>query len=316
MDRNQLKDFFKEFKLLTTNNKLNHHKFKKIPKNIEQYIFNETTNCISNNLLDRIYWILNDLYDYPICNSCKSKIIKNIKSLKSSLANQKHCSPGCRFKDPLIKARIILTNLDKYNTINPTTIIEIKEKRKKTYIKKYGVDNPIKVEKFKEKRKQTNLKFYGIEYPSHTEKGIKTNLLKYGVRHPMQNPTIFKKMLRSRFKIKEFITKTGLKFNYQGYEDVGLKFLLEELKIPENKIFNIKNNLPIIWYLNPKNNKLSRYYPDLWIPDLNLLIEIKSEFTMKLDLDVNIKKHEICNKYGFNHIILICTHNKIVKTIK
>lgn len=192
---------------------------------------------------------------------------------------------------------------------------ESNKRRKETCLAKYGVDNARKVNLFVEKMKSTNLERYGEEYPSHTEKGIATNLKKYGVRHPMQNFKVFQKVMRSRFKIKKYITESGIVINYQGYEDVIIKFLLEDLKIPGSQIITNRATIPKIFYFNTVLNKTSRYYPDIWLKSHNLLIEVKSTFTFNQHPEITLAKQLECKKQGINHIIVICSKTKILDII-
>lgn len=207
------------------------------------------------------------------------------------------------------------TCLDRYGVDNPLKSQKIRDKSKQTLMKLYGEDNARKVEVFNLKRKTTNLQKYGLEEPSHTEKGILTNLKRYGVRHPMQNFKIFQKVMRSRFKIKKYTTRSGRVIKYQGYEDVVLKFLLEDMKINESEIFVDRSSIPKIFYFNPLLNKISRYYPDIWIKSHNLLIEVKSIFTFNIKTEVTLAKQDECKKQNINHIIVICSKTKILDII-
>lgn len=347
-----------------------------------KFIEDETKNCTSPFIKDRIYWIFHDIKEYKSCKKCGQSIIKhNIKYFDDSFKNQSYCCVKCRmshdefhkaarhtlyertgYKSPIenpetrlkiestnlkkygaknvfqsdqIKDKIKKTSLERYDTSNPTTTDLSKQKRMQTCIERYGVDNPLKVQKFKDAAKQTllklygkdnarkieifnikarstNLERYGVEYPSHTEKGIVTNLKRYGVRHPMQNFKVFQKVMRSRFKIKKYITESGKVINYQGYEDVVIRFLLEDLNIPESQIITDRKTIPKIFYFNTILNKMSRYYPDIWLKSHNLLIEVKSTFTFNHHVEITLAKQSECKKQGINHIIVICSKTKIL----
>ena len=53
-------------------------------------------------------------------------------------------------------------------------------------------------------------------------------------------------------------------------------------------------------------NKLRPYYPYIWIPSENLLIEVKSTYTYHIDLIRNILKALSVRKMGINYEIWIC----------
>lgn len=89
---------------------------------------------------------------------------------------------------------------------------------------------------------------------------------------------------------------SGRKVKIQGYEDRGLTELLSEYK--ESEITIDRKEMPAIWY--EYNNKICRYFSDFYIVSTNTIIEIKSNYTMKLNYVKNLLKQEACIKQGFN----------------
>lgn len=203
-----------------------------------------------------------------------------------------------------------------YGCDNPSQSEEIKRKKIETCQSNYGVDHPFQSEEnlnksyatnyerygtkigtqnpvIVEKIKQTILEKYGKEYYLQTEekkeKSKITCLEKYGVENPMQNTEIHNKMLVTSFSVKYF-KDTDL--HYQGnYE---LDFL--------NKYYdklNIKNGMTIRY----KNNKI--YYPDFYLSDYNLIVEIKSEYWYKKYINSNLEKQKCCLEQGYNFIFII-----------
>jgi len=207
------------------------------------------------------------------------------------------------------------TSLARYGVDNIAKVPEFQRRKKKSNLEKYGVENVNQVEEFRESTRKTNLERYGSIYPSHSEKGIETNLIRYGVRHPMQNFMVFQRSIGARFKIKNYETETGGIIQYQGYENVLIKFLLEDMKIEEDKIVTNRSCIPEIFYDNPITGKESRYYPDIWISGTNMLFEVKSKFTLKLNTDVTLKKQAECKSRGFNCIIVVCSKKEILELI-
>lgn len=57
--------------------------------------------------------------------------------------------------------------------------------------------------------------------------------------------------------------------------------------------------MPEIWYVD-NNEKKHRYHPDIFIPSKNLIIEVKSEYTLKADLEKNKKKMIAAEQTGFD----------------
>jgi hypothetical protein len=106
-----------------------------------------------------IYWILNDIDDFPKCKSCGKPIgiNRNVRFTKGY---------------PLYCRRCALHSA------------ESNEKRKRTCIEKYGVDNPFKSKEIISKIHDTNIEKYGTACPAQSkenrEKTKKKNLEKYG----------------------------------------------------------------------------------------------------------------------------------------
>jgi len=170
-----------------------------------------------------------------------------------------------------------------------------------------------------DKRKQTVLELYGVENVAHlAESQIKkkaSNLLKYGVENVMQDPEIFQRCMNSQYRIKKYVAHCGTEFLYQGYEDVAIKFLLDDLEIESSKISAGKALMPRIFYNNPLTKKVSRYYPDIWVEHLNLLIEVKSSYTFKIKTEITLEKQRECKRQGYHHVILICSKHAILDLI-
>lgn len=207
------------------------------------------------------------------------------------------------------------TVMQRYGVENVSRLSESKIKSKETNLIKYGVENVNQVEDFRIKARATNLERYGTEYPAHVEKFIETSMKRYGVRHPMQNIDVFDRSMKARFKIKTYITLSGSVLQYQGYEDVAIKFLLEDYGLDEKEILTSRSLIPKIFYDHPITKKNARYYPDIWVKSLNLLIEVKSKYTYAFQTDVTMEKQAACKAQGYHHIILICSKTKILEMI-
>ena len=138
----------------------------------------------------------------------------------------------------------------------------IKESRKK-----YGVDNKFQSELIKEKSANTMQKKYGVDSPCE---------------------------MHTRWK--EYKMPSGKIVKYQGYENFALDKLIS-IGINENEIFIEKKTQPKIFYLY--NGKKCRYYMDLYIRNINKIIEVKSNWTYKLHENRNLAKREECIQRGF-----------------
>ncbi len=257
---------------------------------------------------------------------------------KITATNLKQYGVKNPFQSKLIKDKIKAGYLEKHGVENPSQILAVKEKKKQTCLKnygsefpiqskiirekieatclkRYGTKNPIQSPVIREKIKLTNIKKYGHPHPAHTAKGRLTSFKKYGVSHPMQDYAVFKRCMKAAFKLKKYIAKDGVVLSYQGYEDVVLKFLLEELNIPSKDLIISKSSMPRIFYHSSTKNRKARYYPDIFIKASNLILEIKSRYTYNLNPLEAHEKQQASKAMGFNHMILICNKTNIIEIL-
>lgn len=172
-----------------------------------------------------------------------------------------------------VKTNIILPETHK-KSIEMSITPEAKLKREKTLIEKYGVDNCMKSKKIYDRFKKTNIKKYGVEFPA-------------------QNSEIFIKTQKSQFKLKEY---KGIK--YQGTYELHFLEFCDSIGILDkiNKIKSIKYNF---------NDKQKYYHPDFYIEELNLIVEVKSDYYYNLYLEKNLCKEKSCIERGYDFIFII-----------
>jgi len=183
------------------------------------------------------------------------------------------------------------TNLDKHGVEYSFIRDEFKELAKQTCLTNYGVEYPSQSNEIQEKIKQTKLEKYGDETYHNKEQMKQTCLKKYGVEHPNQIQEQYNKGLKTRLLLHKY-KDTNL--TYQGtYE-------LDFLNIYSDKI-DIENALSIKYIVNNKNKV---YHPDFYIPSLNLIVEIKSTWILKLDENIEIKKKTTITN-GFNYLMIL-----------
>lgn len=193
-----------------------------------------------------------------------------------------------------VKEKIKQTNLERYGGILLGSEI-IKEKSKQTNLKKYGVENVNQNLEIQNKIKQTNLGRYGGTFSGSNiikEKIKKTIFERYGVEFVAQNKEIHDKMIKSSLSTKKY-KETNL--HYQGtYELDFLDKYYEKINIENGKTIKYEfNNLKKV------------YYPDFFIPELNLIVEIKSSHWYNKYLEKNIAKQKQCLKDGYQFIFII-----------
>lgn len=192
------------------------------------------------------------------------------------------------FQADSVKTKIKETNLRLLSVENPMQSEIVKNKHSKTVYKNWGVEHYSQTPEYKEQFKLTSIENWGVNHPSQSnEIKQKTRIncfKKYGVYHPMHVPEIAEKVLKASFSSKEYIWKNGDISYCQGYEDLTL-FNLEDLGYNSKDIKTLPSEMPKIYYYD--GNIKKRYYPDIFIPKENLLIEVKSPYTFNSNIRIN-----------------------------
>ncbi len=202
---------------------------------------------------------------------------------------------------------------DKFLMSNPKRIEKSKITQKETNRKKYGVDWFTQTDEFKKKSKKTNREKYGDETYNNPEKAKKTSLSKYGVENPAQ----------AQF-IKDKISKTNIE-RYGGTSPMHNDEIFHKVEINSFKsrlhpsgiyyrgnfekdfldnfsdIVKIENGKGIKYKLDMKERT---YYPDFYIPDFNLIVEIKNGYLLKRDKIIIEAKEKACRKAGFDYLLI------------
>lgn len=226
--------------------------------------------------------------NYGVENPSQSKEIKDRK--KETM--MKNYGVEYVFQSEELRNNMKKTKFEKYGDENFTN----RNKSKETCIEKYGVENPSQLEEIKNKKCETSMKNYGVDYPFKSEKinsKIKLTMLKkYGVEFAMQNRDIFLKSKLTSNKVHKY--KDTILYYQGSYEKNFLDLFY-------NKIDLIKIDKIEYFY----KNKKKYYHPDFYYKKLNLIIEIKSDYTFNSELDKNLAKQQSCIDKGYNFIFII-----------
>lgn len=136
------------------------------------------------------------------------------------------------------------------------------------------------------------------------EKFVNTNNIKFGTDYPAQNAEMSEKASRNAYKSKPFTFSCGNVIQVQGYEHFALELLVQQGYTFQN-ITTSRTQVPEIWYETEDNQK-HRYFCDILLHDDNKIIEVKSEWTYKLDEETTIPlKAQACIDAGFEFEIWI-----------
>lgn len=345
-------------------------------------------NTKKSSLMERIYWILNDIKELPMCKYCGVKKVTTYISFSKgykdtcgsvSCANEKRIQTSMQkygvpnpaqtkevidkvknndnwkkkifgsddHKKSMLKihgvdnifkkegfSKIARASMkekygdEAYNntraresytekTGNKNSLCEGTESRKKaknTNLQIYGVDNVFKLKgKIKEiwrlKAKETSVERYGINYYKVWQGKKEDNLLlKYGVRNVSQVPYIAQKIFENSKKYRTYLTPSGKEIKLQGYEPYIYNQLLDYFS--EEEIISDRDKIPNIKYIY--DNKKKIYYPDFYIPKENLIIEVKSTYTVTLSKEKQILKYEAVKRGGYTFCLEVLPRIKFI----
>ena len=191
---------------------------------------------------------------------------------------------------------------DLYNCDNPMQVPEFKEKSVQTCQTLYNYDNPMQVPEFKEKHMRTIQTRYNCDYPLQVpefkKKFIAYFQTNYGCDNPMQVPKFAENCLKSAFSRKDFEYPSGRIDKVQGYEPFALSDLLNLEHVDEDNIITNRIDVPKIWY-ESNDEKSHRYYVDIFIPEENRCIEIKSTWTFDNDKENVLLKQQAAIDAGY-----------------
>jgi hypothetical protein len=151
------------------------------------------------------------------------------------------------------------------------------------------------------KSHQTQIEKYGSWHTStqHSkDKKEATNIEKYGVPHGPQNKEIQQKIWKSQFRLKSVTLPSGKAIQLMGYEPQVLNYLLNTEKFDEGEFeFDL---IPTFRY---GDNHI--YFPDFYLPGKNLIIEVKSQWTLDNSIDITKQKQESVEKAGYGYRLIV-----------
>jgi hypothetical protein len=226
------------------------------------------------------------------------------KSLRKILETSASC-PECTRKNGKEKSKE--TCLQKYGTEFYFQTEKCKENNLKIINEKYKCDNVSQNPEIKEKKKQTCIKNWGVDNPSKssvliakiTKNREEAIFKKHGVYNYAQTDEFMDKFLNSSYNNKPYKFPSGKIVKVMGYENKAIDELLKS-GIDEDDIVTDHKIMPCIKYITPKDNRLRRYFPDIYIKSQNKIIEVKSVHIFKLDYYLNLQKRQACIDAGLN----------------
>lgn len=232
------------------------------------------------------------------CNNCD----KPTKYARLTTGYNRYCSDICAKKSA--EHRIAVSQ----RFVNqPEKLAESVRKRRVT-LSKMPKEERLKIN---QTRLNTVYERYGSDYFSEkarrqwerrTEEDVKSLVNKSNLTKKRNNVTYDNSYKNSHKKI----TIGEKTFTYQGYEDIVLNLLTQIVNVNDIKT---GRDVPRIQLPEGK-----LYYPDIYIN--GMLIEVKSEYTYKVNLSLNLLKQYYSRKAGYKHIILVIHSSRLNKNRK
>jgi len=152
---------------------------------------------------------------------------------------------------------------------------------------KYGVEHHVNSAECKLKMKEK----CGEEYFVKSKAFKDICMERYGAPHFSQSVYAI-----NGYKWKDYKLPSGKIIRIQGYENFLLDELLEDYT--EHQIFTNRSDMPEFWY--ELDGAPHRYFPDVYIPETNTIYEVKSAWTVSLNLKKNEKKFRAVKDACYN----------------
>jgi len=129
---------------------------------------------------------------------------------------------------------------------------------------------------------------FGSEYFITSQKYRDYMLKTYGAESAMQCPELFRKAQASSFCRKPYVSPDGKTFMVLGYEGVAIDDILKQEGV---KTFYAGEDVEIpVFQYTGDDDKTHFYYPDVYLPDENRVIEIKSVYVYNRDPEKTLCK--------------------------
>jgi hypothetical protein len=253
---------------------------------------------------------------------------------------------------PEIRAKTDATSLEKYGKLRAFLLPEVFDKIRKTHKVKYGVEFPLQAKEIQDKITMTFMKTlnaprpflsdiylqrmkekyghewfcctdafkevmvekYGSEYFITSQKYREIMLEKYGAESAMQCPELFRKAQSSSFCRKPYISPDGKTFMVLGYEGIAMDDILKKEGIKTFYAGEDKE-IPVFQYIGD-DDKTHSYYPDVYIPEENRVIEIKSVYTYNRDPEKTLCKALKVSESHLFELRLYNSHKEVVEILE
>lgn len=244
---------------------------------------------------------------------CIGKLISMTKQnwtteQRFSDSNNKRKIAALRTKEDIEKIRNnrIRTNNERYGVDYTTQSTQMISKSRLTKKERYGDENYSNPKQTSESWQKKTLD----EIATITEKKRIACMHKYGVENPFFLPNVRAKSAIANSIGREFTMPSGKIIRVRGYEDATITELLKIFSEAEIIVDDTlrEYNLPVFTYTDSRRHSL-KYYPDIYIPKENKIIEVKGRWwwdgkgkeKYKNRLVKNLKKRTAVLEAGYQY---------------
>jgi hypothetical protein len=238
----------------------------------------------------------------------RPEVLEKVKSTCSELYGVKYA-----FMQEWVYEKHRQIFMERFGVPHPLMNKMIRDKCREKCLENHGVNYPLQSEDLRKLCTETLMGNYGVDSPFKSEiirqRAKETLMNNYGVDYPMRCPEIFHKSMATSFRKKEYILPRSLKIvQLMGYEPYALDFLLNNglfgSRIDECDI-KLMSDVRIFKYMYDYSECV--YYPDMdiHVNDTDVIVEVKSEWTLNRAIDRNIAKFkQVCND-GFRMVLIV-----------
>ena len=217
---------------------------------------------------------------------------------------------------------------------------------RKTFKEKYGVSWGSNLDEQKQKARQTKLKRHGSERWNNSRQASltriakspeekkttaearkATNLERYGVENVLLHNASAHKTNKGNASIKDYILPSGKTIGVRGHEPFALDLLFNGLGYKETDVVihddYSKYAIEIFEYVNVNKHQL-KYYPDIYLPLENKIIEVKSRWwwdgnghaRYNSRLENNLRKRQAVLDNGYNYEVWVFENKYSYRVLK
>lgn len=227
---------------------------------------------------EKLYVFCYQLPGVPLCQHCNRNRVK-LKDRSFFKGFQTFCSRRCSAAAPARISKFVKSCEDKFGG-GPRSDLDVQKRYDATWYSNEP-QNRKSLIRAKNTRQKTCLKRFGVDHV---------------FKVPAFQEAAQKNAANSMHSYRQFTSKKGNEYRVRGYEDLAIDILEESLGYGEFIADDFST--PRIKYLLRGSDR--NYYPDIFVPKENKIIEVKSWYWLKKQPEKNLSIMEHAITHGFN----------------